>query len=76
MRHLAPDSTDLALCQAIIAIAIAHALGMKVIAEGVETKKQRDLLMTAGCDFAQGYYFSRPLPTAEFEVFMASFVFE
>jgi len=74
VRHLAPDSTDLALCQAIIAM--AHALGMTVIAEGVETKIQRDLLMAAGCDFAQGYYFSRPLPTAEFEVFMASFVFE
>jgi diguanylate cyclase (GGDEF)-like protein/PAS domain S-box-containing protein len=63
VRHLIEGSTDLALCQAIIAM--AHALGMKVIAEGVETVQQRDLLADAGCDFAQGYYFSRPVPAAE-----------
>jgi diguanylate cyclase (GGDEF)-like protein/PAS domain S-box-containing protein len=65
VRHLVPDSTDLALCQAIIAM--AHALKMKVIAEGVETQAQRDLLAASGCDYAQGYFYSRPVPPAEFE---------
>lgn len=65
VRHLTPGSTDLVLCQAIIAM--AHALGMKVIAEGVETTEQRDLLAAAGCDFAQGYLYSRPVDAAAFE---------
>jgi diguanylate cyclase (GGDEF)-like protein/PAS domain S-box-containing protein len=65
VRHLVAGSTDLALCQAIIAM--AHALGMQVIAEGVETAAQRDLLAAAGCDFAQGYLYSRPVSATEFE---------
>ena len=65
VRHLVADSTDLVLCQAIIAM--AHALGMKVIAEGVETEQQRGLLIAAGCDYAQGYHFSKPMPAADFE---------
>jgi diguanylate cyclase (GGDEF)-like protein len=69
VRHLIPGSTDLALCNAIIAM--AHALGMKVIAEGVETAQQRDLLAAAGCDYAQGYLYARPMPAPDFEVFMA-----
>ena len=46
---------------------MAHALKMKVIAEGVETQQQRDLLAASGCDYAQGYYYSRPVPSDEFE---------
>mgnify|MGYP000294132935 CR=1 FL=1 len=65
VRHLKAGTTDLVLCQAIIAM--AHALGMKVIAEGVETEEQRDLLKAAGCDYAQGYFYSRPVSPAEFE---------
>jgi len=65
VRHLNENTTDMVLCQAIIAM--AHALGMKVIAEGVETVGQRDLLKAAGCDYAQGYLYSRPLNPAEFE---------
>ena len=65
VRQLVQGSTDLALCQAIIVM--AHALGMKVIAEGVETESQRALLAAAGCDYGQGYLFSRPVPAAEFE---------
>jgi diguanylate cyclase (GGDEF)-like protein/PAS domain S-box-containing protein len=65
VRHLIPESTDLALCKAIIVM--AHALGIQVIAEGVETEQQRDLLIAAGCDFAQGYLFARPISASEFE---------
>ena len=65
VRHLIAGSTDFALCKAIIVM--AHELGMKVIAEGVETEQQRDLLNSAGCDYGQGYYFARPMPAAEFE---------
>ncbi|MDD2810226.1 EAL domain-containing protein [Rhodoferax sp.] len=65
VRQLVAGSTDMALCQAIIAM--AHALSMKVIAEGVETELQRDLLTAAGCDYGQGYLFSRPVPALEFE---------
>ncbi|MBT3066750.1 EAL domain-containing protein [Rhodoferax sp. U11-2br] len=65
VRQLAPQSTNLALCQGIIAM--AHALGIQVVAEGIETEQQRALLAAAGCDFGQGYFFSRPVSAAEFE---------
>ena len=65
VSHLKDNSSDLALCEAIIVM--AHKLGIKVIAEGVETVEQYDLLSAAGCDFAQGYYFSKPVSPEEFE---------
>lgn len=65
VRNLTPDSDDMTLCQAIIVM--AHKLGIAVIAEGIETEQQRDLLVSAGCDFGQGYFFSRPKPPQEFE---------
>jgi EAL domain-containing protein (putative c-di-GMP-specific phosphodiesterase class I) len=46
-------------------IEMGHELGMQVIAEGVETQEQLDLLRMKGCDSAQGYLFSRPLPVKE-----------
>ena len=66
--NLAPDSEDLALYEAIIAM--AHKLGLKVIAEGVETEEQRDLLAAAGCDYGQGYLFSRPVPAEQFDALL------
>ena len=47
-------------------IALAHGLGMKVLAEGVEVKEQVELLRTMECDEIQGFYYARPLP---YEVF-------
>lgn len=51
----------------ISVIELAHRLDMKVVAEGVETKEQLDFLKNYGCDYIQGYYFSKPLPQKEFE---------
>jgi predicted signal transduction protein with EAL and GGDEF domain len=55
--------------RAIIAaiIELAHTLNMEVVAEGVETQLQADLLRTLGCDQVQGYYLSMPMPPGEFE---------
>ncbi len=72
VRNLAPDSADLALCEAIVMM--AHKLGIQVIAEGIETVQQRDLLREIGCDFGQGYLFSRPVPAQEFETVVASWM--
>jgi diguanylate cyclase (GGDEF)-like protein/PAS domain S-box-containing protein len=51
-------------------IAMANALGMGVIAEGVETTVQRDLLIAEGCTDFQGYFFAKPMPIAGFEEFL------
>ncbi|MBT9488706.1 MAG: EAL domain-containing protein [Rubrivivax sp.] len=59
-ERLAPGNRTLALCDAITAM--AHRLGLVVVAEGVETAEQQTLLRGIGCDFAQGYLFSRPAP--------------
>jgi diguanylate cyclase (GGDEF)-like protein/PAS domain S-box-containing protein len=58
-----------ALCKAIIVM--AHQLGLKVVAEGVETAAQAEWLRQAGCDFAQGYHYARPLPPEAFEATLA-----
>ena len=68
VRGLTPTSSDMALCEAIIVM--AHKLDMKVIAEGIETEDQRDLLVKAKCDYGQGYLFSRPLPADGFEALL------
>jgi len=52
-------------------IAMAHELDLKVIAEGVETSVQADILSAVKCDHAQGYLFGRPLPAEDFEVLVA-----
>jgi diguanylate cyclase (GGDEF)-like protein len=69
VRALAPDSKNFALCRGIISM--AHDLGMKVVAEGVETAGERDLLVQAGCDYAQGYLYGKPMPAPEFEAWLA-----
>ena len=53
-------------------IVMAHKLGLKVIAEGVETDEQRATLAASGCDFGQGYLFSRPVPADAFEAMLVA----
>ena len=51
-------------------IAMAHALGKRVVAEGVETERQASILGRLGCDHFQGYYLSRPLTAAKLAEFV------
>jgi diguanylate cyclase (GGDEF)-like protein len=69
VRNLTANSDDMALCKVIIVM--AHTLGLKVVAEGVETQEQCDLLAAAGCDYGQGYLFARPMPAPEMPLNLA-----
>jgi len=51
-------------------IAMAHGLGLVVIAEGIETQEQWDFLKSESCDFAQGYFFSKPLTAEKLETWL------
>jgi len=59
------NPNSFALCKAIITI--AHELGLSIIAEGIETEQQKEILTKVGCDFGQGYFFSKPLSYQQFE---------
>ncbi len=61
------DDRERALVQAIISL--GHALGLSVVAEGVETETQAGLLRQIGCDIFQGYLYARPMPVEEFIAF-------
>ncbi len=65
VHDLVPGSQHHALSKAIIVM--GHELGFKVIAEGIETDAQRDILRLAGCDYGQGFLFAQPIPPEEFE---------
>jgi EAL domain-containing protein (putative c-di-GMP-specific phosphodiesterase class I) len=67
VRDVLIDPNDAAIANTVVAL--ARTLGLGVIAEGVETAEQRDFLSGCGCHAFQGYYFSRPLPIQDFEVF-------
>ena len=68
VRDVLIDQSDAAIVRTIIAL--GKSLDLKVIAEGVETQEQRDLLDQNGCTAFQGYMFGRPLPSEQFEGFL------
>ena len=68
VHGLAPRSKQALLCEGIIAM--AHALGLTVVAEGVETEAQRTILSELGCDYAQGYLLGRPMPVEQLEAIL------
>jgi diguanylate cyclase (GGDEF)-like protein/PAS domain S-box-containing protein len=70
VEHLGIEHGDLALSKAIVVM--AHELGIKTIGEGVETQQQLDMLAEAGCDYVQGYLFSKPLTPMDFEVLLSA----
>jgi len=65
ITNIGPRGENAAIVRTIVNL--AHNLGMKVIAEGVETEDQRQLLLDMGCEFGQGYLFSRPVEGAVVE---------
>ena len=67
------DPDDLALATAIIAM--AHSLGMQVVAEGVELEGQYTLLRERGCDLAQGFLLGHPIEAAEFSALLRARAF-
>ena len=68
VRDILDDPNDAAIAATIVAL--ADNLGLKVIAEGVETEEQRDALAESGCQAYQGFFFSRPLPVEDFEAYV------
>jgi diguanylate cyclase (GGDEF)-like protein/PAS domain S-box-containing protein len=69
VRHLEANPDDRVLIEAIVAM--AHSLGLRVVAEGVETKAQLDFLRSRECDAIQGFYISPPLPSDQFQELLA-----
>ena len=63
INGITKNNEDYSLVEATIAM--SHGLGLKVVAEGVETKEQLTILKELGCDLAQGYYFSKPIPAQD-----------
>lgn len=70
VHEMSKDRQDFHLCEAMIVM--AHKLGIKVVAEGVETEEQHQLLQSIHCDYGQGYYYSRPITHEAFEARLAT----
>lgn len=70
VRGIIEDCCDQSIVQSCISLAAP--LGIKTVAEGVENSRQADFLRQAGCDFAQGFYFSRPVPHQDAENLLKS----
>ncbi len=69
-RKIHESKTTLRVVELVVEM--AKSLGAHVVAEGVENETQYRLLKQIGCDFVQGYYFSKPLPREDFEAFVGS----
>jgi len=67
VKDILTDPNDAAIAKMVVALAAS--MGLRVIAEGVETQPQCDALENLGCHAYQGYWFSRPLPIEDFEAF-------
>jgi EAL domain-containing protein (putative c-di-GMP-specific phosphodiesterase class I) len=65
VEGLGRDASDTAIVESVIGL--AHALGLTVVAEGVETGRQVAELIAMGCDLAQGYFFAGPAPPEELD---------
>lgn len=63
--YILTNEEDQRIVKAIIEL--AHTLGMKIVAEGIENKKMAEMIASYGCDYMQGYYFAKPLPVFEFQ---------
>jgi len=70
VNNVTTDPDDRAITQAIISM--AHSLKLDVVAEGVETKEQLELLKSQSCDIIQGYLFSKPIPVHDISPFLLS----
>lgn len=68
IKDMATDPGSRAIAETIILM--AHNLGMKVVAEGIETREQKEMLFDAGCDYGQGFLFSAPLTPEDFAVLL------
>ncbi|RHW77781.1 bacteriohemerythrin [Colwellia sp. RSH04] len=68
VSNLSNDAQDMVLCEAMIGL--AQKLGIKVIAEGIETPLQSKLISDMDCDYGQGYLFSKPIPASEFDALL------
>jgi EAL domain-containing protein (putative c-di-GMP-specific phosphodiesterase class I) len=68
VEEIGEDTDGSVICDATIGL--AHNLGLKIVAEGVETTAQLDYLRSRGCDLIQGYLFSRPVPAVEVMAFI------
>jgi diguanylate cyclase (GGDEF)-like protein/PAS domain S-box-containing protein len=71
VRDIETDPNDAEICMATMSL--AHNLGLQVVAEGVETEIQRDFLIEHGCDYLQGYLFSKPLPAPDLLKFITDY---
>jgi EAL domain-containing protein (putative c-di-GMP-specific phosphodiesterase class I) len=54
------------------AVDLGHSLGLTVVAEGIETENQAQILTDLGCDIAQGYYYARPMPPEDITTWLTS----
>ncbi len=69
VSNIENNESDKVLCEVIVQM--AHKLGFKVVAEGIETKAQLDFLLQLGCDYGQGFYLSKPLSPETFKQYIA-----